>query len=137
MKFFKQHEKVMIALGVAIAAYIVYTIYQAIAKGVTDLASLAMAPFTAIANEAAAVTASITGTTSAISQAAAANAAGNAAAAQITTLNNNQYAPGGTIYNQIAATQGTAAANAAYQTEQQNQAVQASQTVTANPLTWF
>lgn len=128
MKFIRQHEKVFIALGAGIAAYIAYSIYRAIKNGVTDLKGLVTAPFTALSNEVNSVVNTVNPSNI---------AAGNAAAAQIAALNNSDYAPGGTIYNQIAATQGLAAANAAWQQVQQDNANSAAQNVTANPLTWF
>lgn len=130
----KPHTKhILIALGVAVAAFILYEMYKAISAGATAIGDIIMAPWNAI-----------TGAVSGLSAGASAVAAtvtnvqaGNSAAAQITQLDNSQYAPGGTIYNQIASTQGQAAADAAWQTVQNNQAVQTSQTVTWDPLTWF
>lgn len=46
----------------------------------------------------------------------------NALDAQLTTLNQQDYAPGGQVYNAIAATNGQAAADTAYQQVQQNAA---------------
>lgn len=50
----------------------------------------------------------------------------NALDAQLNSLNQQDYAPGGQIYNAIAATNGTAAADTAYQQVQQDAASSAS-----------
>jgi hypothetical protein len=55
-------------------------------------------------------------------------ATSDAADAQLQTLNNAQYAPGGTIYNKIAATQGTQAADAAWKNVQNDDASSAANT---------
>lgn len=126
-------KHILVAAGIGAGAYVVIEIWKAWQAGVTAIGDLIAAPFTALSS-------AVSSATSAVSSAAATVqnvSAGNAAAAQITTMNNSDYAPGGTIYNQIAATQGQAAADAAWATVQQNQTAQASQAVTINPLTWF
>ena len=130
----KPHTKhILIALAIGVGVYVVWEMIQAAISGVEDVGSILMAPFNAIGS----AVASVGSTASAITAAASSVNAGNTAAAQVTAMNNSQYAPGGSIYNSIAASQGTAAANAAWQTVQNNQATQASQTVTLDPLTWF
>lgn len=106
---------------------------KAVKAGVTAIGDIILAPWTAVTS----VWSGISAGASAVSSTVTNVAAGNSAAAQITALNNSQYAPGGSIYASIAATQGQAAADAAWQTVQNNQATQASQTVTWDPLTWF
>lgn len=133
----KETKHILIALGIGVAAYFVYQIYQAVQNGVTGFTNLLMAPFTALQSAFNSAAASVSSTASLIANTPANVAAGNAAAAQITTVNDSAYAPGGTEYNQIAATQGQAAADAAWATVQSHQAVQASQDVDANPLTWL
>lgn len=126
-------KHVLVALGIGVGIFIVYEMYKAISAGVSAVGDILMAPFNAISNAVSAAGS----TASAVTNAAASVSAGNNAAAQIAAMNNADYAPGGSVYNQIASTQGTAAANAAWQTVQNNQASQASQTVTWDPLTWF
>lgn len=121
-----QTKHILAAAGIAVAVYVVYEIWKAFKAGITDIGDLIAAPFTALSGAVSSVTSTVQNVS-----------AGNAAAAQITTMNNSDYAPGGSIYNQIAATQGTAAANQAWQTVQANQAAQQAQTVTLDPLTWF
>lgn len=118
-------------------AYMLYQMYQAYQAGVTGLQNLLMAPFTALQNAFNSAASSVSSTASLIVNTPANVAAGNNAAAQITTANDQAYAPGGTIYNQIAATQGQSAADAAWATVQSHQAVQADQDVNDNPLTWL
>lgn len=130
-------KHVLIALAIGIAAYFVYQIYQAIQNGVTGFQNLLMAPFNALSSAFSSAASSVSSTVSLVANTPANVAAGNAAAAQITTANSSVYAPGGTEYNQIAATQGQAAADAAWATVQSHQAVQADQDMTANPLTWL
>jgi hypothetical protein len=126
-------KHILIALGIGAGVFVVYEMYKAISAGVTAAEDILLAPWNALKS----VWSGVSGAASAVSSTVANVSAGNAAATQISALNNSQYAPGGTIYNQIQATQGTAAADAAWQTVQNNQAVQASQTVTWDPLTWF
>src|ERR1700722_9563488 len=122
-------EHILIALAIAGAVYVLYQMYQAYQAGKKDIVSLLSAPWNAIvsawngissaASSAAGVVASpITSAVATVQNVAA----GNAAANQITSMNNSAYAPGGATYNYILATQGQAAADAAWQTVQNQQA---------------
>lgn len=64
----------------------------------------------------------------------AAQARSDALDAQLNALNQQDYAPGGQIYNSIAAVNGTDAANAAYQQVQDNAAKSASNGTVLNQL---
>jgi hypothetical protein len=133
----KKKSHILIALLIGVGVYFAVEIWKAYQAGVTAISDLLMAPFTALSNAVGSVTSQVSSTASAISNASASVPAGNAAEAQITTANASAYAPGGTIYNQIEASQGQAAADAAWATVQSHQAVQASQDVSSNPLSWL
>lgn len=129
-------KHILVALGIAAGVFIVYEMYKVISAGVTAVSDIFMAPWNALKTVWSAASGAVAGAVSPITSTVANVSAGNAAAATIAALN-NQYAPGGSIYNQIQASRGTAAADQAWQTVQNNQAVQTSQTVTWDPLTWF
>lgn len=124
MKIHPQAKKVLIAVGIGVAAFAGYSMYAAFKSGVTAISDILSAPFTALQNEWNA----ISGAASSVASSAANISAGNQAAATIATQNNSDYAPGGTIYNQILATQGQAAADAAWATVQSHEATQTDQT---------
>jgi hypothetical protein len=126
-------KHILIALGIGVGAFVLYEMYKAISAGATAIGDILLAPWTAITGALAAAGSAASSVTATVANVSA----GNAAATQIASMNNADYAPGGSVYNSIASTQGAAAANAAWQTVQNNQAVQASQTVTLDPLTWF
>ncbi|HEX3626698.1 MAG TPA: hypothetical protein VH280_14895 [Verrucomicrobiae bacterium] len=128
-----QTKHILLALGIGAGVFVLYEMYKAVNAGVTAIGDVLMAPF----NAARAVWNGVSSAASSVTSTVANVAAGNAAEAQLNAMNNSDYAPGGTIYNEIAASQGPAAANQAWQTVQNNQATQASQDVTWNPLSWI
>lgn len=129
----KSSKHIFLALAIGAVAFVLWEMIKVWRTSTAGLDAILMAPWNALSS----AWSTVTGAASSISQTASNVSAGNAAAAQVNAMNNSDYAPGGTIYNQIAATQGTAAANQAWQTVQNNQATEASQTVTLNPLSWI
>ena len=118
--------------------------YKAYTSAKNDLSSILNAPLNAlkaawsgISSAASSVTDAVTSPLSSAVATVQNVSAGNAAANQITAMNSSAYAPGGVTYNYIAATQGQAAADAAWQTVQNQPATEDSQAVTWNPLTWL
>jgi hypothetical protein len=132
-----QTKHILIALGVGFGAFVIYETYKAISAGISGVSDVLMAPFNSISAAWNGASSALTGAVSSVTGTVANIQAGNAAETQINQMNNSDYAPGGSIYNQIAATQGTAAANQAWQTVQNNQQVSASQDLSWNPLSWI
>lgn len=129
-----QTKHILIAALIGVAAYVLIEVWKAWQAGTRAIADLITAPFTALEtvwSSASSAASSVAATVQNVS-------AGNAAAAQITTMNDSDYAPGGVIYNQIEAQQGQAAADQAWQTVQNQQAAEQAQAVSLlNPTTWF
>jgi hypothetical protein len=134
-------KKVLLVLGIGLAAYVLYSVYKVFAAGERTIAGLLMAPFTLGSEAASAVwggaqdvgnnviaAASIPGLTQRSQQ----------LDTQITSQNNQDYAPGGKIYTNILNSQGKVAADKAWATVQSHDATMTAQTGSAwNPLNWF
>ena len=127
----KNTKGILIVLGVAIVAYVIFSILKAIADGKRTAEAILMAPFRAAVQAWDAVAGAV------------ATVADNAAAAaslpslhaqsvvlddQLVAMNTNDYAPGGRIYRRIANEQGTLAADRAWQNVRNNLATQQADT---------
>lgn len=137
-------KHLLIALGIAAAVFILWEMYKVWKAGATAVSDILNAPLNAIKAAWSGISSAASSTASAVTSPITTLAAtvqnvsaGNAAANQITAMNSSAYAPGGVTYNYIAATQGQAAADAAWQSVQNHQATENSQSVTWNPLTWL
>jgi hypothetical protein len=136
----KTWHKILIVLAIGGAAYALYAIYKAFIAGEKTISGLLMAPFTYASQAYDAVT----GAASTVAGNAAAAASLPGLASQSASLDSTiisqglaDYAPGGRIYNQVAATSGTAAADANYAKVQGDYAAMQQQTSSWwNPLTW-
>lgn len=134
-----QTKQILWAVGFAVVAWSVYAMYKAWTLG----ESIITAPFRYLSAAGSAIASG------------AATVAGNAqAAASIPALatqsqqldqtiianQNSDYAPGGRIYNEIAASQGIDAANASWTAVQQHQTTMQATTASfslLSPSTWF
>lgn len=128
-------KEIIIVLTLGIAVYVVYSIYKAFQAGVRDVKGLLTAPFTALSN----AYNTVTGGVAAVASLPALQQQNQLLDQQLTTMNTNDYAPGGSTYNLIAASQGQAAADAAWAQVQKNLATQESQDSTLsiwNPFNW-
>lgn len=124
----KSTKRVLIALGIAAGAWLVFGVVSRLASGaksITDAIrgtiegtkTALLYPFSSVA--------------SAVTDAASLPAAADQSAAldaSLASLNGNDYAPGGRIYNNIASAQGVAAADAAWATVQEHQLAQEADT---------
>lgn len=130
----KKHWKfILLCAGVAFIAFLVWEIYRAIKAGVTDIAGL----YKWIFNSASSAVGSVADGVSAAASLPGLVKTGQQLDTTITNQNNTDYAPGGRIYNNIVATQGQAAADAAWVKVQADDASMTAQTgVWYNPLSW-
>lgn len=140
-------KKIFIVLLLGFGAYALYAIYQAFKSGERTIAGLVTAPFKALSTVWGAVSSGASSAASAIAnstpvqgvEALASLDSLTQTSAQLTAQNQalatNAYAPGGATYNQIAATRGTAAADAAWAQVQADYAAQ--NQVDAANSSWF
>jgi hypothetical protein len=128
----KPHTKhVLICIGLVVGAFIVWEIIKTVMAGVTDAESLIMAPWNGLKNLFSTVSGAADEVGGDVSAAASLPGLADTSEeldSQLQTVNTNAYAPGGATYNQIQATQGTAAADAAWAKVQSNLSTQESQT---------
>lgn len=135
-----QTKHVLVALGIAAGVFIIVEIYKAWQAGTTAIGDLLAAPWNAVQSIWGGITGAASSAGSAVSNAASTVANNYNWATQLPSLTQTEltdaqnqgsiaasYQPGGTTYNMIAATQGTAAANAAAQTAAQNAATEQQQ----------
>ena len=109
-------KRILIGIGVALGAFIIYSIFKAIKDGKKKLEDILMAPFRA-ASEA---WTTVSGNAAAAASLPALHEQAVVLDNQIATMNQNDYAPGGRIYIKIANEQGTLAADAAWANVQAN-----------------
>jgi hypothetical protein len=114
-------RKIAIGAGLVLAAWATYRVYRVLKDGEATLGKILMAPFTGAKDlynveSNAVATLSAPGTVAALNPVNAVEETirGNDLTAQLATRGND-YAPGGRIYNQVAATQGQAVADANWQ----------------------
>ncbi len=113
-----------IVLGVGVVAYALFAIYKAFKDGERKLSELLKAPFKMFSDAAGAVKDLAAAPGDLVDAAKQSEALDK----QIVAQNANDYAPGGRIYNNILATQGQAAADAAWQAVQRDEQAMVQQT---------
>ncbi len=130
-------KQIFVIAFLGVGVFIVVEIYKAWRAGVNDLKSLVLAPWTALkagwsaASNAASTVAGNAAAAASLPSLTQAELAG--ANAQLAV--SGDYQPGGTIYEQIAATQGQAAADAAAAAATKNAQTQLSQA--QSDSSWF
>ena len=117
-------KRLLIGLGVALGAFVAYSIFKAIRAGKKKLEDVFMAPFRAAAE----AWTTVTGNAAAAATLPALHEQSVVLDNQIETMNQNDYAPGGRIYIRIANERGTLAADQAWANVQANLASQAADT---------
>ncbi len=126
-------KRIVIGLGIALGAFVIYSIFAAIKDGKKKLEDILMAPFRA-ASEA---WNTVTGNAAAAASIPAALQQSAVLDTQLATMNTNDYAPGGRIYIKIANERGTLAADEAWARVQDNLASQQADTSGGwNPFNW-
>lgn len=137
----KSAKYAAIGFGVAVVAFLLWSIYRTVKSGINDAAGILAGIRADFKSALGVVTGAATSTAQAASDVATAAALPNSVAQSqaldtVGRMMASDYAPGGKTYNAIVASQGQAAAESAWSKVQADYQVQADQTASAVP-SWY